>query len=93
VEDNKIKEIRFEGRGCAISISAMSILSEMVKDKSIEECERFTDDRLLKALGVPVKRSRLNCALLGLKALRKLLNKGAIHPEKGSKPGNNKPVV
>ena len=75
VEDNAIKDIRFEGRGCAISIAAASILSEMLKGKSIEECKTFSDDQLLKALEAPVKKTRMSCALLSLKVFRKLLNK------------------
>ena len=75
VEDNKIKDVRFEGRGCAISIAATSILSEMLKGKSIEEIKKFEDDQLLNALEAPVKKTRLSCALLGLKVFRSAVKK------------------
>ena len=75
IDENRIKDIRFEGRGCAISIAAASILSGMLKGKSIEECREVTYDQLLKALEVPVKKTRMNCALLGLKAFRYAIEK------------------
>ena len=75
IEDNKIKDVRFEGRGCAISIAAASILSEMLKDKSIEECNNFSDDQLIKAMEAPVKKTRMSCALLSLKVFRSAIKK------------------
>jgi nitrogen fixation protein NifU and related proteins len=75
VHNNRISNIRFEGRGCAISIAAASILSEMVKGRSIEECSKFTDNQMIEALEAPIKKPRMNCALLGLKAFKKLLTK------------------
>lgn len=71
ISQGMLTDVRFKGRGCAISIAAASMLTEMLKGRSIMDLKDLTDDDMLKALGIPVKRTRLNCALLGLKVFRK----------------------
>jgi nitrogen fixation protein NifU and related proteins len=41
VEDDRLKEIRFEGHGCAISQSAASMMTALVKGKPIVEAQRL----------------------------------------------------
>lgn len=41
VEDGVIKDISFEGAGCAISKASASIMTSMVKGKTIEEAEEI----------------------------------------------------
>lgn len=38
-KENVIDDIKFQGRGCAISTASASIMTEMLKGKSIEEAE------------------------------------------------------
>jgi len=71
VKDGHITDVRFEGRGCAISIAAASILTEMLKGQSLEDLKGMDKEQMLDAIGVPLKRTRINCALLGLKVFRK----------------------
>ena len=71
VKGGHIKDVRFEGRGCAISIAAASILTEMLKGQSLDDLKGLDKEQLLDAIGVPLKRTRLNCALLGLKVFHK----------------------
>jgi nitrogen fixation NifU-like protein len=40
-EDGRVKEIAFDGQGCAISIASASLMTEAVKDKTIEEAEEI----------------------------------------------------
>jgi nitrogen fixation NifU-like protein len=70
VQEGQVVQVRFEGRGCAISLAAASMLTEMLAGRSLEELERLGAEQMLAALGVPVKRTRLKCALLGLKVFR-----------------------
>ncbi len=70
VDDGKIGEIRFSGRGCAISQASASILTEMVDGMSLEEVKALTKDDLLDELGIPLSPARLKCALLSLKVLK-----------------------
>ncbi|MBC7169731.1 SUF system NifU family Fe-S cluster assembly protein [Candidatus Bipolaricaulota bacterium] len=76
VEGEVLAAARFTGEGCAISLASASILTELVEGKPVAEVEKLTDEDLLAALGGVVK-TRLSCALLPLRALRKAL---AAHP-------------
>lgn len=73
VEDSRIKEIGFDGSGCAISQAAMSMLSEEILGKSLEEAEKFSKDKVYELLGVPISPARVKCALLGYTLLKKAL--------------------
>lgn len=70
VADNRITEIAFSGRGCAISQASTSILTEMVDGQTLDQVKAMTKDDVLEELGVPVSPARLKCALLGLKVLK-----------------------
>ena len=72
IENAIIQEVRFEGEGCAISLASASVLTEHVQGKPVAEAAEMTDEDLLSALG-GVVRTRLTCALLPLRALRKAL--------------------
>ncbi|CUT00160.1 Fe-S cluster assembly sulfur transfer protein SufU [Candidatus Chrysopegis kryptomonas] len=70
LEDNKISDIKFTGKGCTISQASASILTEIVKGKTLEEVKNFSKDDMLNALGIPISPIRLKCALLALKVLK-----------------------
>jgi nitrogen fixation NifU-like protein len=70
IEKNKISDIRFEGKGCAISIAATSMLTDFVKGKTLEEIRKLDKADIMKMLGVEVNPARIKCALIGLKAVK-----------------------
>jgi len=70
LEDNKIADIKFTGKGCTISQASASILTEIVKGKTLDEVKNFSKEDMLNALGIPISPIRLKCALLGLKVLK-----------------------
>lgn len=70
IQDGTITDIRFSGRGCAISQAAASMLTERVKGATVAEAQAIGKDEMLGMLGIPIGYSRLKCALLGLKALK-----------------------
>ncbi len=70
LEDNKIADIKFTGKGCTISQASASILTEIVKGKTLDEVKNFGKEDMLNALGIPISPIRLKCALLGLKVLK-----------------------
>jgi nitrogen fixation NifU-like protein len=74
-----IEEVGFEGRGCAISQAATSMLTELVKGRKAEEVAVLPKDELLEEIGIPLTPVRLKCALLGLGVL-----KVALHKAKGT---------
>ena len=63
-----IEEVKFSGRGCAISQAATSMLMEMAKGQTATEVATMPKDELLEEIGVPLQNNptRLKCALLGL---------------------------
>jgi nitrogen fixation NifU-like protein len=71
VEDGRVKAVRFQGRGCAISQAAASMLSEMIEDQSIEEVIKLGKDDVLDALGIPISPARTKCAFLALRVLHR----------------------
>src|SRR6266853_1221668 len=74
-----IDEVKFSGRGCAISQAATSMLTEMVQGRTALDVARLEKDELLEEIGIPLTPVRLKCALLGLPTL-----KVALHKAKGT---------
>ena len=74
-----IDDVKFSGRGCAISQAATSMLTEMVKGRSAGEIASLPKEELLDEVGIPLTPVRLKCALLGLGVL-----KVALHRAKGT---------
>jgi nitrogen fixation NifU-like protein len=70
IQDDKVAEVRFSGRGCAISQAAASMLTEMIDGQPLEDVKALTKDDLLQELGVPISPARMKCALLPLKVLK-----------------------
>ncbi len=73
IEKNKIKEISFSGKGCAISIASASLLSEKVKNMDVEKVKNMDKEDLLKLLEIPISPIRLKCALLSLETIHKAI--------------------
>ncbi len=71
IEDDLVKEVRFQGRGCAISQSAASMLSEMIEGKTVTEVRALGKEDVLDALGVPISPARTKCAFLSLRVLHR----------------------
>ena len=68
--DGKVAELRFEGKGCAISTAASSLLSDELAGKSREELLRLDKQFVLDLLGIDISATRMKCALLGLKVVK-----------------------
>ena len=73
VDGEVLKQIGFEGKGCAISQASMSILSEEILDMKKDEIEKISSGDLVDIIGVDLGPTRLKCALLGLSAVKKCL--------------------
>ena len=82
-DGDTIEEIGFEGRGCAISQAATSMLTELVQGRSAQEVAALPREELLDEIGIPLTPVRLKCALLGLSTLKLALHKakGTALPE------------
>ena len=73
IEDNKLKDIRFEGTGCAISQATASILTEEIKGMDIEEIKHLSTEDILEMIGIELSPTRMKCALLSKDAVIKAI--------------------
>ncbi|MCY0875847.1 MAG: SUF system NifU family Fe-S cluster assembly protein [Firmicutes bacterium] len=85
VEDDRVKDVRFEGTGCSISMASASMMSEAVKGKSVAEAKQISEEfrKLMKGQeadpdllgdleslgGVSRFPARIKCATLAWNAL------------------------
>lgn len=70
VKDGKVADVRFSGKGCAISQASISMLTESVKGQALEDVARLPQDAVLENVGIGISPTRMKCAMLGLKVLK-----------------------
>lgn len=70
VDNNILKQIGFQGKGCVISQAAASMLTEECKGKTVDEILEFNKDTILGLIGLSLGPTRLKCALLCLHVLQ-----------------------
>jgi len=70
----RIKDIKFLSYGCAANIATTSIMTELVKGKTLEEAKKLTFKEITEALGglPPVK---MHCAVLSIDGLRSAIRR------------------
>jgi nitrogen fixation NifU-like protein len=79
-DGDTIADVKFQGRGCAISQAATSMLMDMVRGRTAQEVAAMSSDELREEIGIPLTPVRLKCALLGLGVLKVALHKGKGTP-------------
>ena len=70
IKDGVIDDIRFHGRGCAISQASASLLTERLKGMPLDDAKKINKDDVLGELGIEISPARIKCALLSLKVLK-----------------------
>ena len=74
IDDNKVTDIKFHGKGCAICMACSSVLTEITKGKSLDEARAIEKNDVLSELGLEhLQAVRIKCALLSLKVLKSAL--------------------
>jgi nitrogen fixation NifU-like protein len=70
-EDKRIGDIKFSGKGCAISQASTSMLTELAKGKPLEWVKSLSKEDMLKMLGTAdLGPARIKCALLSMKVIK-----------------------
>jgi len=72
-EKGKVKDVKFSGSGCVISMVASSLLTEKIKGMNIEDVMNLDKKDVLDLMGIKVTPARIKCALLPLEAARRAL--------------------
>jgi len=74
IDENKVSDIKFHGKGCAICMACSSVLTEITKGKSLEEARAIEKNDVLSELGLEhLQAVLIKCALLSLKVLKSAL--------------------
>jgi nitrogen fixation NifU-like protein len=67
---DRVSEVAFEGKGCAISTAATSLLTDELVGMSRDELLKLPKDFVLELLGIEISATRMKCAMLGLKIVK-----------------------
>jgi nitrogen fixation NifU-like protein len=75
-EDNgKVKDVKFNGSGCVMSMVSASLFTDKIKGMEIKDVEKLGKDDILKLLKIKINPGRMKCVLLPLEAVKHSLNK------------------
>jgi nitrogen fixation protein NifU and related proteins len=70
VDDGVVSDLRFSGKGCAISQASASMLTEAVKGMKLSDVATLSKDVVLDNVGIGISPTRMKCAMLGLRVLK-----------------------
>lgn len=70
LDDGIVRDVRFSGKGCAISQASASMLTERVKGMKLADIAKLSKDAVLEDVGIGISPTRMKCAMLGLRVLK-----------------------
>ncbi len=74
IDNTRIADIAFDGRGCAVSMASASLLTEHVRGMTLAEIATLSPKNVTDLLGVVPSPARLKCAVLALDVLQSVLH-------------------
>ena len=85
--EGRVIDVRFSGKGCAISQASASMLSETLRGEKLEDVARLPQERVLENVGIGISPARMKCAMLGLKVVKSAaLGEIAHWPDEAHEP-------
>ena len=73
VKDGKVKDVKFNGSGCVISMVSASLITEKIREMSTEDIKKLNREDIMKLLKIKINPLRIKCALLPLEAAKRAL--------------------
>ncbi len=73
VKDGKVKDVKFNGSGCVISIVSASLITEKIKEMNLKDIKELNNKDILELLKIRISPARIKCALLPLEATKRAL--------------------
>ena len=70
VKNGIVEDVKFTGKGCAISQASASMLTDEIKGKSLEEIKQLDKQTIYDLIGIPLGPSRVKCAMLPPKVIK-----------------------
>jgi nitrogen fixation NifU-like protein len=70
LKGNIVEDVKFNGKGCAISQASASMLTDELIGKSLDDIKKMDKQFVLDMLGIPLGPARIKCALLPLKVIK-----------------------
>ncbi len=70
VDDGVVSDVRFSGKGCAISQASASMLTDAIKGMKLADVATLSKDVVLENVGIGISPTRMKCAMLGLRVLK-----------------------
>lgn len=70
VKDNAVKDIKFSGSGCVISMVASSLLTDKIKGMAVSDIKNMKAEEVLSMLNMKLNLARVKCALLSFEAVK-----------------------
>ncbi len=71
LKEGKVEDVKFKGNGCAISMAATSMMTEILKEKTLDEIKNLKKEDIFEMLGIELGVVRMKCGLLCLDTLMK----------------------
>ncbi len=68
--DGRVTDVRFSGKGCAISQASASMLSENLRGEMLRDVALLKQEAVLENVGIGISAARMKCATLGLKVVK-----------------------
>ncbi len=69
-DHNVVTDVKFSGKGCAISQASASMLTGSIVGMKLEDVAKLPQDAVLENVGIGISPTRMKCAMLGLKVLK-----------------------
>lgn len=73
IVDERVEDISFEGKACALCIAGASIVTEKLKQMSIHQVVTIPAEQVYQWLGIEMEVTRIKCVTLALRTTQEMV--------------------